>query len=84
MNIGMLWFDNEPTDLYGKVQRAVDYYLQKYGKVPNRCFVHPSMLPQAIPGQPLQELHQVGPVELVGHKAVRVNHFWLGVEEVGQ
>ena len=33
MNVGMLWFDNDPrTALSVKVQRAADYYHQKYGK----------------------------------------------------
>jgi hypothetical protein len=73
MKIGMLWQDLEKTDLFGKVQRAVDYYLKKYGRVPNRCFVHPSML---VDGEPCQ----VGPVELIGNKDVRPNHLWLGYE----
>lgn len=76
MNIGMLWQDDSKTDLYGKIQRAVDYYISKYGKVPNRCFVHPSAVPDG-------EQQRVGPVELVGHKSVRLNHFWMGVEEEG-
>jgi len=45
MNVGMLWFDNDPhTSLLGKVQRAVEYYRRKYGREPNLCLVHPTML----------------------------------------
>jgi hypothetical protein len=45
MNIGMLWFDNDPkAELTTKVERAAVYYLKKYGKNPNLCFVHPTML----------------------------------------
>jgi hypothetical protein len=45
MNIGMLWFDNDPkAELTTKVERAAVYYLNKYGKSPNLCFVHPTML----------------------------------------
>jgi hypothetical protein len=41
----MLWFDNDPkTELTTKVERAAVYYLKKYGKNPNLCFVHPTML----------------------------------------
>lgn len=72
--IGMLWFDNSSSDLYSKVQRAVDYYLKKYGRMPNRCFVHPGELREGT-----KQL--VGPVELVGNKNVRPGHFWLGCEE---
>jgi predicted transcriptional regulator len=47
MNVGMLWFDNDPrTALTAKVERAADYYRQKYGLVPDLCLVHPSMLAQ--------------------------------------
>ena len=45
MNVGMLWFDNDPkSNLDAKIERAADYYRGKYGKVPTLCFVHPSML----------------------------------------
>jgi hypothetical protein len=57
----MLWFDNDPhTPLTSKVTRAVDYYRQKYGLVPNLCLVHPSMLneqnPDLVEGQFLFDL----------------------------
>lgn len=45
MNIGMLWFDNDPkADLKIKIERAATYYRSKYGKAPNLCFVNPIML----------------------------------------
>ena len=72
MMIGMLWFDNDNrADLESKLRRAIDYYQSKYGRTPNLCFVHPSMLPQAAP-------QNMG-VELRTTRSVRPNHFWLGV-----
>ena len=72
MNIGMLWFDNDTkTDLTGKIKRAADYYQQKYGQIPNLCFVHPSMLPAN--AKPETEL------ELRTTRSVLPHHFWLGV-----
>ena len=45
MNVGMMWFDNDPrTAITAKVSRAADYYQQKYGLAPNLCLVHLSML----------------------------------------
>ena len=45
MNVGMMWFDNDPrTAITAKVTRAADYYQQKYGLAPNLCLVHLSML----------------------------------------
>lgn len=46
MNLGMLWFDNDPNMVItAKVARAAKYYENKYGAQPTLCFVHPSMLP---------------------------------------
>ena len=61
MNVGMLWFDNDPrTALAAKVARAADYYRQKYGLVPDLCLVHPSMLaepnPDPVKGPALSEV----------------------------
>jgi mevalonate pyrophosphate decarboxylase len=71
MNIGMLWFDNDPkTDITVKISRAVDYYRQKYGQTPNLCFVHPSMVKSG-PAK-------TGNIEVRSSRSVLPNHFWLG------
>ena len=45
MHIGMLWFDNDPrTTLSVKIQKAMEYYSKKFGRTPDLCLVHPSML----------------------------------------
>lgn len=75
MKIGMLWFDNDPrTDLFGRVQRAVDYYLQKYERMPDRCYLHPSEIPE-------EGSHLMGPVQLVPSENIRRNHLWIGCQE---
>ena len=74
MDIGMLWFDNDPNrDLNAKVQTAAAYYLEKYGQEPNLCFVHPSMLPA--------ERDHAGAISIVTNSTVLPNHFWIGVEQ---
>ena len=86
MNIGMLWFDNDQkTDLKQRVERAADYYARKYGKKPNLCFVHPSMLPQ--PGNNVSTKndypdgnYQAGQIEVRPSASLLPNHFWIGVE----
>lgn len=76
MNIGMLWFDNDTkSDLTTKVHRAADYYQRKYGKAPNLCFVHPSMLADA----PWQS----NGIELRTTRSVLPNHFWIGIQKPG-
>lgn len=73
MNTGMLWFDNDPkSDLETKVQRAAEYYQKKYGKQPNICFVHPSMLTTPAP--------TTRGVELRADHLVQPHHFWISVQ----
>lgn len=72
MNVGMLWFDNDPkADLTIKIERAAAYYREKYGQAPNLCFVHPSMLSQTI------SKHRE--IEILSNQSVRPNHFWIGI-----
>jgi hypothetical protein len=77
MNIGMLWFDNDPqTDLVSKVDRAATYYNKKYGKSPDLCFVHPSMVTQA-------KLKANG-IEIRSSGQVLPHHFWIGLDKKGE
>lgn len=88
MNIGMLWFDNDPkVELIAKIERAANYYRIKYGKTPTLCFVHPSMLPteneeQPTPSPPENDKDSgllMGGVEVRSNQSVLPNHFWIGV-----
>lgn len=93
MNLGMLWFDNDPkATLDIKVERAATYYRHKYGKTPTLCFVHPSMLPvareskmderpaeAAAEAAPQSEHYVIGGIEVRKNRSVLPNHFWLGV-----
>jgi len=72
MNIGMLWFDNDPkADFKVKLERATNYYRTKYGQIPNVCFVHPSMVPS--------NQTRSGLIEIRPNRSVRPNHFWIGI-----
>lgn len=74
MNTGMLWFDNDKlTDLATKVERAAAYYTKKYGRMPDLCFVHPSML--AGPAAPARG------IEIKATQQILPNHLWIGVHD---
>ncbi len=82
MDIGMLWFDNDKqADIQKKVERAAAYYRDKYGQVPNLCFVHPCMVPKNVS----QEVDAEKPVmkskgvEIRTSASMLPNHFWIGV-----
>jgi len=79
MNLGMLWFDNDPkASLQVKIERAAAYYMEKYGKKPNVCFVHPSMLPHDEADKNDKKVIR-GEIEIRLSKSVMPNHFWIGV-----
>jgi len=79
MNVGMLWYDNDPrTALTVKVARAADYYRQKYGLVADLCLVHPSML-----GEPRPNLIEgsAGKVVVRPNRIIQPGHLWIGTED---
>jgi hypothetical protein len=74
MDIGMLWYDNDPKKaLAEKVDQAASFYNKKYGKTPDLCFVHPSMTQDG--------RSQAGIVEIRASGSVLPNYFWIGVNE---
>jgi hypothetical protein len=91
MNIGMLWFDNDPkVALDTKIERAALYYARKYGKQPTLCFVHPSMLANSTAKNERPENGGVNSstqaknlvacgIEVRSNRSVLPNHFWIGV-----
>ncbi|MBI9048029.1 MAG: hypothetical protein JEZ00_01300 [Anaerolineaceae bacterium] len=74
MNTGMLWFDNDPkSTLLTKIEHAVSYYQQKYGIVPNICYLHPSM----INTDPVKS----NTIDIRPNQMVLPNHLWIGTQE---
>lgn len=72
MNTGMLWFDDDPKlDLVTKINKASDYYIKKYGRSPNLCFINPSMVSDPPP--------RASGIIVQTDQMVLPNHFWLGV-----
>lgn len=72
MNYGMLWFDNEPTDLAQKVRRASEYYKKQYQEQPNMCQVHTTMLDK--------ECIMAG-IHIIPVQYIRPHHLWIGKEK---
>jgi hypothetical protein len=79
MNIGMLWFDNDPKVEFNlKIERAAHYYHEKYGCAPNVCYVHPSMLGNGHSKDEPPALKS-GDIVVRISRSVLPNHFWIGV-----
>ena len=75
MHTGMLWFDNSQTALNVKIQKAVDYYHKKYGRIPDLCLVHPSMLDAN------QRQLEVNKLTVRPYRPVLPGHIWIGIED---
>jgi hypothetical protein len=78
MNIGMLWFDEDPSlSLLSRVERAATYYQAKYGRQPNTCVLHPKTLGEIDPKSlPL--------VKVMTSVTVLPEHFWMGLEDMAE
>jgi hypothetical protein len=80
MNVGMLWFDNDPkTDFSTKVERAAIYYRNKYGNTPTLCYVHPTMLAKILAGNVEPTGFKAAGVEVRSTRSILPNHIWIGV-----
>lgn len=79
MHTGMLWFDNSQTALNIKIQKAVDYYHKKYGRTPDLCLVHPSMLDAQSGGS--QRQIEVNKLTVRPYRPVLPGHIWIGIED---
>jgi hypothetical protein len=89
----MLWFDNSQTALNIKIQKAVDYYHKKYGRTPDLCLVHPSMLDAQSGGSqrqieaPALDLlskssgASVNKLTIRPYRPVLPGHIWIGIED---
>ena len=72
MDNGMLWYDNQTgITAESRLQRAVDYFISKYGHPPLCCFVHPDMVAQPM------ELR--GHVKVIPNERILKNHIWLEI-----
>ncbi|MBL8100886.1 MAG: hypothetical protein JNK81_17010 [Anaerolineales bacterium] len=76
MHTGLLWFDNDPkTTLSVKIQKAMEYYFKKFGRKPDLCLVHPSML------ETNQKQVEFGKLVVRSYRPIMPGHFWVGVED---
>ena len=78
MHTGMLWFDNSQTALNIKIQKAVDYYHKKYGRTPDLCLVHPSMLDTQERSDRQLEINKL---TVRSYRPVLPGHIWIGIED---
>lgn len=80
MNVGLLWFDDDPRkSIEEKVQRVAAHYKRKYGRMPDLCYVHPGVL--SGDGGKVKTVDQV---EVRARLTVLPHHFWVGMRDGGE
>lgn len=77
MSTGLLWYDDDPKkSLERKIGDAVARYQERFGVLPNACYVH---------GERAEARRQatVGERQLavVPIRAIRAHHYWVGAEQ---
>lgn len=87
LHTGMLWFASTKDNMTPeqKIVEAVDYYKKKYGRTPDLCLVHPSMLEggRQIEIPALRAGASVSSLTVRPYKPVLPGHIWIGIEDKG-
>jgi hypothetical protein len=74
MEIGMMWrVNNTAESLTDKIKEAADYYSNKYGSVPDTCFINPAMLKES-------QVEIVG-ISIRPYRPILPNCLWIGNED---
>jgi hypothetical protein len=74
MRIGLLWFENDTKKaLNQRVEEAMERYREKFGKMPNTCYVHPQDLNGS--GLSLEGMRVVAAANILR------NHLWVGWDD---
>ncbi len=80
MQMGLLWFDSDPgRDVIAKARDAARRYREKFGALPDTCYVNID----ALTGAQFIELEGAGgpTLRVVPADNILAHHFWVGVEE---
>ncbi len=77
MKSGLLWYDASASPIDRKIADAVKRYQEKFGVIPNTCFVNDKDLkPETDPAGLRGELTHL---RIAGKRTILPNHVWVGV-----
>jgi hypothetical protein len=88
MKIGLLWYDDDPRKpSEQKIAQALERYKEKFGLAPDTCYVPAGVqvtaeaLSGLISRNGGHDNASMPRLRVVPSRAVRPNHFWIGVDD---
>ena len=81
MEIGLLWFDNDPSvGIEEKIRRAAKHYREKYGQPANICYANSRVLLEqsGVKDTFKIELNDAA-LRVVAAGNILPHHFWVGI-----
>ena len=87
MEFGLLWYDGNPKrSLEDKIRPAAERYREKFGRMPNTCYVHPcAVTAHEIGTEAACRLENpAATIRLVSAANILRHHYWLGVAKNGK
>lgn len=81
MQSGLLWYAKSAKSLTEKIADAANRYQQKFGTLPDTCFVNPSDAPanSHIVLNPTAAPQQQKQIHVIAKKTIMRDYLWLGV-----
>ncbi len=80
MQIGLLWFDNDPQrGLETKIVEAANRYSEKFGRLPDTCYVNQAELNSQSRVVALAST-SIASLRVMPSHNILPHHFWVGIE----
>lgn len=75
MKSGLLWFDGSKKPIASKIEDAARRYQEKFGILPDTCFVNPRDLETEARARPNLKIN------IASKATIMPNHIWLGISK---
>lgn len=75
MKSGLLWFDGSQKPIASKIEEAARRYKEKFGILPDTCFVNPRDLETETRAKPNLKIN------IASKATIMPNHIWLGISK---
>ncbi len=81
MKSGLLWFDGSQKPITSKIEDAARRYQEKFGRLPDTCFVNPRDFDNDTRGKLAWQDKQNLKINIASKATIMPNHIWLGISK---